>query len=339
MKVLLDGYGGDNAPLEIVKGAVMAVERNDDLEVTITGKEEELTSILAELYHGDKITIVDAREVISNHDVPTIAVREKKDSSMVKALRMCREDDSYAGVVSAGSTGALLTGALFIIKRIKGISRPCLAPLWPTVGGGRVAVVDSGANADCKAIQLEHFALMGSCYMSAMFDIENPRVGLLNNGSEEGKGNELTKETYYALKDMKGINFIGNIEGRNLLFDECDVVVCDGFTGNIALKTTEGTALTVMKLLKNAINEGGIRAKLGALLLKPTLKKLKKIMDVNEQAGGAFLGVEKIVIKAHGSSTATSIANTLEQVVILKKNNIIEKIKANLQAQQEVING
>ena len=331
MKVLLDGYGGDNAPLEVVKGAILATSRNSDLEVHITGKEEELSKILVSLsYSGNQIKIINASEIISNHDVPTIAVREKKDSSMVKALRILSLDKSFCGVVSAGSTGALLTGALFILKRIKGISRPCLAPTWPTVDGGKLVVVDSGANADCKSIHLEHFAIMGSAYMNCLYNVKNPRVALLNNGSEEGKGSELTKEVYYKLKDMKNINFVGNIEGRELLSGDTDVVVTDGFTGNVALKSTEGTALSIMKILKNSIKNGGLRAKIGALLLKPTLKTLKSTLDVNEQAGGAFLGVDGIVVKAHGSSKAISIAKCIEQVVMLSENDIISKIKDNL---------
>ena len=190
MKVLLDGYGGDNAPLENVLGAILAVKRNESIEVVITGKIEEIKPILDANYSGTAITIIDAREIITNDDKPTLAVRVKKDSSMVKALRICREDESYAGVVSAGNTGALLTASLFVVKRIKGISRPCLTPTWPNVEGGQLVVVDSGANVDCKPLQLQHFALMGSCYMKAMYGVANPRVALINNGIEKGKGSE-----------------------------------------------------------------------------------------------------------------------------------------------------
>ncbi len=327
MKVLLDGHGGDNSPLENVLGAIKAVESSNDLEVYITGKIEIIEPIVKANYSGSKITVIDAREVITNEDKPTIAVREKKDSSMVKALRLCREDDSFAGVVSAGNTGALLTASLFVVKRIKGISRPCLTPTWPTVDGEKLVVVDSGANVDCKPLQLMHFALMGSCYMTSMYGVKHPRVGLINNGSEKGKGCELTRETYDELENMSDINFIGNIEARDLLFGCADVAVCDGFVGNVALKSTEGTAIAIIKLLKNSIKNGGLRAKIGALLLKPTLKSLKSTLDVSEQAGGAFLGVEKIVVKAHGSSTATSICKCIEQVVKLKENDVVAGIK------------
>ena len=330
MKVLLDGHGGDNAPLENVLGAIKAVKRNSSLQVFITGKIEEIQPILKANYSGNSITVIDAREVINNDDKPTLAVRVKKDSSMVKALRLCREDDSFAGVVSAGNTGALLTASLFVVKRIKGISRPCLTPTWPTVDGGQLVVVDSGANVDCKPLQLQHFALMGSCYMKAMYGVQSPRVAIINNGIEKGKGCELTRETYDVLESMDNINFVGNIEARDLLFGNIDVAVCDGFVGNVALKSTEGTALAVMKILKDGIMQGGIRAKIGAVLLKPTLRKIKKTLDVNEQAGGAFLGVDRIVVKAHGSSTATSIARCIEQVVKLKENDVVEGIKSVL---------
>lgn len=332
MKVLLDGHGGDNAPLENILGAILAVNSNKSIEVAITGKIEELKPILDANYSGGAITIIDAREIITNDDKPTLAVRVKKDSSMVKALRICREDESYAGVVSAGNTGALLTASLFVVKRIKGISRPCLTPTWPTVDGGQLVVVDSGANVDCKPLQLQHFALMGSCYMKAMYGVSNPRVALINNGIEKGKGSELTRETYDLLEVMDNINFVGNIEARDLLFGDIDVAVCDGFVGNVALKSTEGTATAIMKILKNGIMQGGLRAKIGALLLKPTLRKLKKTLDVNDQAGGAFLGVEKIVVKAHGSSKAVSIAKCIEQVVKLKENDVVCGIKEALAA-------
>lgn len=339
MKVIVDGHGGDYAPQEIVLGAIQAVNDNQDLQVIICGKKEQILPILKENYSGDKIFVEDATEVITNDDVPTIAVRQKKDSSMVKAIRLAKEDESIAGVVSAGNTGALLTASLFVAKRIKGISRPCLAPSWPTVSGGKFVLVDSGANADCKPVNLQHFAIMGSCYMQALYGIDNARVGILSNGAEKGKGNELVKETYGILEQTKCINFVGNAEARDLLFGGYDVVVCDGFSGNIALKSTEGTALAVMKMLKQSIKNGGLRTKIGALLIRPALKSLKKVLDVNEQAGGTVLGVDCIIVKAHGSSKATSIAKCIEQVMLLKKNDIISKIKDNLQTASDIVVG
>ncbi len=331
MKIILDGHGGDYCPEQAVLGAIQAVQKHNDLEIVICGNEEVIQPILAANYNGNKISISHCTEIITNEDVPTIAVRQKKDSSMVKAIRMAKEDSSFAGVVSAGNTGALLTASLFIAKRIKGISRPCLAPSLPTVIEDKCFVlVDCGANADCKPINLQHFAVMGSCYMQSLYGVSNPTVAILSNGQEKGKGNELVKETYPLLENTKSINFVGNVEARDILTGDYDVVVCDGFSGNIALKTIEGTALTVMRLIKNSIKNGSILQKIGGLLIKPAIKKLKSTMDVNEQAGGTVLGVDCIIVKAHGSSKAASICRCIEQVIMLAKNNVLQKIKENL---------
>ncbi len=330
MKIVLDGQGGDY-PEQAVLGAIQAVEKHKDLEIVICGKESEIKQVLANNYKGNKITVCDCSEVITNDDVPTIAVREKKDSSMVKALRMAKEDSSIDGVVSSGNTGALLTASLFIAKRIKGISRPCLAPSLPTAVDGKCFVlVDCGANADCKPINLQHFAIMGSCYVESLFGVQNPTVAILSNGQEKGKGNELVKETYPILEGTKSINFVGNVEARDILSGDYDVVVCDGFSGNVALKTIEGTALCVMKMIKDSIKNGSLLQKIGGLLIKPAVRKLKSTMDVNEQAGGTVLGVDSIIVKAHGSSKQASICRCIEQAMLLINNNIVQKIKENL---------
>lgn len=335
MKIVLDGQGGDY-PEQAVLGAIQAVEKHKDLEIVICGKESEITQVLANNYKGNKITICDCSEVITNDDVPTIAVREKKDSSMVKALRMAKEDSSIDGVVSSGNTGALLTASLFIAKRIKGISRPCLAPSLPTAVDGKCFVlVDCGANADCKPINLQHFAIMGSCYVESLFGVQNPTVAILSNGQEKGKGNELVKETYPILEGTKSINFVGNVEARDILSGNYDVVVCDGFSGNVALKTIEGTALCVMKMIKDSIKNGSLLQKIGGLLIKPAVRKLKSTMDVNEQAGGTVLGVDSIIVKAHGSSKQASICRCIEQAMLLINNNIVQKIKENLSGLEE----
>ncbi len=335
MKIVLDGQGGDY-PEQAVLGAIQAVEKHKDLEIVICGKESEITQVLANNYKGNKITICDCSEVITNDDVPTIAVREKKDSSMVKALRMAKEDSSIDGVVSSGNTGALLTASLFIAKRIKGISRPCLAPSLPTAVDGKCFVlVDCGANADCKPINLQHFAIMGSCYVESLFGVQNPTVAILSNGQEKGKGNELVKETYPILEGTKSINFVGNVEARDILSGDYDVVVCDGFSGNVALKTIEGTALCVMKMIKDSIKNGSLLQKIGGLLIKPAVRKLKSTMDVNEQAGGTVLGVDGIIVKAHGSSKQASICRCIEQAMLLINNNIVQKIKENLSGLEE----
>ena len=335
MKIVLDGQGGDY-PEQAVLGAIQAVEKHKDLEIVICGKESEITQVLANNYKGNKITVCDCSEVITNDDVPTIAVREKKDSSMVKALRMAKEDSSIDGVVSSGNTGALLTASLFIAKRIKGISRPCLAPSLPTAVDGKCFVlVDCGANADCKPINLQHFAIMGSCYVESLFGVQNPTVAILSNGQEKGKGNELVKETYPILEGTKSINFVGNVEARDILSGDYDVVVCDGFSGNVALKTIEGTALCVMKMIKDSIKNGSLLQKIGGLLIKPAVRKLKSTMDVNEQAGGTVLGVDGIIVKAHASSKQASICRCIEQAMLLINNNIVQKIKENLSGLEE----
>ena len=335
MKIVLDGQGGDY-PEQAVLGAIQAVEKHKDLEIVICGKESEIKQVLANNYKGNKITVCDCSEVITNDDVPTIAVREKKDSSMVKALRMAKEDSSIDGVVSSGNTGALLTASLFIAKRIKGISRPCLAPSLPTAVDGKCFVlVDCGANADCKPINLQHFAIMGSCYVESLFGVQNPTVAILSNGQEKGKGNELVKETYPILEGTKSINFVGNVEARDILSGDYDVVVCDGFSGNVALKTIEGTALCVMKMIKDSIKNGSLLQKIGGLLIKPAVRKLKSTMDVNEQAGGTVLGVDSIIVKAHGSSKQASICRCIEQAMLLINNNIVQKIKENLSGLEE----
>ncbi len=330
MTIVLDGQGGDY-PEQAVLGAIKAVNKHKDLEIIICGKAEEINKVLSDNYKGDKITVCDCREVITNNDIPTIAVRQKKDSSMVKAIRMAKEDDSIDGVVSSGNTGALLTASLFIAKRIKGISRPCLAPSLPTAVDGKCFVlVDCGANADCKPANLQHFAIMGSCYMQSLYGINNPTVAILSNGQEKGKGNELVKETYPILEATPSINFVGNVEARDILFGNYDVVVSDGFTGNAVLKTIEGTALCVMKMIKESIKNGSILQKIGGLLIKPAVKKLKSTMDVNEQAGGTVLGVDEIIVKAHGSSKEASICRCIEQTMQLANNNILARIKEDL---------
>ncbi len=338
MKIILDGQGGDY-PDQAVMGAIKAVNKHKDLEIIICGKAEEVNKVLSENYSGNKITVCDCREVITNDDVPTIAVRQKKDSSVVKAIRMAKEDPTIDGVVSSGNTGALLTASLFIAKRIKGISRPCLAPSLPTAIDGKCFVlVDCGANADCRPINLQHFAVMGSCYVESLFGRKNPTVAILSNGQEKGKGNELVKETYPLLESTKSINFVGNVEARDILFGDYDVVVCDGFSGNIALKTIEGTALCVMRMIKNSIKNGSILQKIGGLLIKPAVRKLKSTMDVNEQAGGTVLGVDSIIVKAHGSSKEASICRCIEQAMLLAQNDIVSKIKTNLSGLEDYDN-
>ena len=330
MKIVVDIYGGDYAPVEIIKGAVLAVNQNPQIELVLTGKQEEIESELS-LYNFDKsrIEIIDADDVITNDESPTTAIKTKKNSSLVVALDYTKTHEDVVGMVSAGSTGAVLTGCVLKIGRIKGISRPALAPILPTMDGGHVLLIDCGANMDCKPQYLAHFALMGTAYMQSVCGIEKPRVALLSVGVEDKKGNELTKEAFQLLKNMP-INFVGNMEARDILSGYYDVIVCDGFMGNVALKSLEGAVLGVMKMLFKELM-GGFRTKLGAALAKPAFKKVRNTMDYTESGGAPFLGVEKVVIKSHGSSKAKSICASIEQVYQMASANLVENIREKLQ--------
>ena len=327
MRIAVDGYGGDYSPTEVVKGVLAALEADKEIEILLTGKSEELSLLAGE---HDRLIIRDAREVISCDETPTVAVRTKKDSSLVVALDAVKEGDAD-GLVSAGSTGAVLIGATLKIGRVKGVERPALAPALPTVTGGNVILCDCGANVDCKPSYLVGFARMASAYQKGVFGVDDPRVGLLNNGAEESKGNAFSVECHQLLKAADGINFIGNVEARDILSGEVDVVVADGFDGNVALKSAEGTANAVLSLLKQGIYGGGLRAKLGALLLKPVFKGLKHTLDYNEHGGAAFLGLKKPVVKAHGSSKAKSILGAILQVRDMILGGVSERLEKDMQ--------
>lgn len=329
MKIVVDIYGGDNAPDEILKGCVMALNSNREISLVMVGKESEMRSKLEnENYDKSRVEFVDAPDVITCDDVPTTAIRTKKDSSLVRALEVTKDDPECVGMVSAGSTGAVLTGAFLKIGRIKGIARPALAPVLPTVEGGSVLLIDCGANVDCKPNMLEQFALMGNAYMKAVYDMESPRVGLLSNGTEDIKGNQLTKETFELLKNAP-LNFVGNMEARDITSGKYDVVVCDGFVGNVALKASEGIAVMMLKMIKREVYSS-LKTKLGGALLKGSFNKIRSLMDYNQSGGAPFIGVEKLVIKSHGSSKAQSICGSIMQVYNMHKNDLIGKIKAGL---------
>jgi glycerol-3-phosphate acyltransferase PlsX len=327
MKIVLDVFGGDHSPDEIVKGALQAVKCESGFKVVLVGRADVIIGLLAkESCDIDRFEIVDACDVITNDDAPTEAIRRKKNSSLVKCFNVLNSDSDAVALVSAGSTGAVLTGAVLLVKRLKGISRPALAPILPTVSGGHVVLVDCGANVDSKAQNLVQFAFMGAMYAKAFLGIQNAKIGLLSNGVEEGKGNDLNKEAYPPLKES-GLNFAGNLEARDILFGGYDVIVSDGFSGNIALKACEGTALAMFDIIKKNILAGGLRAKLGYLLLKPALKNVKKELDYSEQGGAVLLGLEKLIVKSHGSSKAKSIKASVLQAVKLHKSNVINEIK------------
>lgn len=326
MKVVVDAFGGDNAPLEVVEGTILALKENKDLTVVLCGDENKIKEILKG--RGERIEIVHASEVITNDDIPTVAIRQKKDSSLVKAFDLLKEDENIIGLVSAGSTGAILSGAIMKIGRIKGISRPALAPILPTKKGTDVIIIDSGANVDCKSVNLLHFAIMGSAYYSIVENVENPRVALLNNGSEEHKGNELVKETYPLMKKLP-INFVGNCEGKEVMGGDVDVIVTDGFAGNVLLKGVEGTASAILSVLKKEIKSRPM-SMVGALFMKKTFKALKTKLDANKHGGAPFLGCKKLVVKNHGSCGRENICASIMQVIKLHENNLIEKIENKL---------
>lgn len=335
MKVVVDAFGGDNAPVEIVEGCVLALKKHKDLKIVLCGNIAKIREILDG--REDRIEIVNASEVISNDDTPTEAIRKKPDSSLVKAFDVLKEQEDVCALVSAGSTGAILAGSIMKIGRIKGISRPTLAPVVPTkIPGKSVLLVDSGANVDCKPINYAHFALMGSAYYSILFQEKQPKVGLLNIGVEEHKGTETTREANEILKTMP-INYIGNFEAREFISGDVDVVVTDGFNGNILLKSTEGATLTLLSMLKNSI-KSHFWSKIGALFMKKTFREIKGTFNMSGHGGSPFLGIKKLVIKNHGTSTRTNIAASIDQAVLLHKHKLISKIETML-AKTEAVDG
>ena len=330
MKIIVDAMGGDNAPEQIVLGAIDALCEDKQLEVTLVGDTDAICKVLAgKKYDDNRLEIIDAKDVITNDDSPTMAIKTKKESSLVKAFEALNRDDAD-GFVSAGSTGAVLVGAFMKVGRIKGVSRPALAPVLPTLKGNGVVLCDCGANVDCKPVNLQHFAIMASAYAEGMLGVKNARVGLLNNGAEAHKGNELTQEAYKLLSETRGINFVGNCEARDILSGDYDVVVCDGFNGNIALKSAEGTANTMLKLIKDGVYSGGLKSKLGALMLKSVFKNVKKKMDYNAHGGACFLGVNKIVVKSHGASKSKSVTASILQAKSLVEAKVCDKIKSGI---------
>ena len=330
MRIAIDGMGGDNAPQAVVNGVIQALNEFNDLEFYITGPEDVIKEQLKkENYTGDKITIIDAKEVISTNEHPVMAIRKKKDSSLCKALNLVKEKKCDA-VLSAGSTGAFLAGCNFIVGRIKGVKRPALAPIMPGKKGPFM-VVDAGANVDCKPEYLVQFAHMAREYYKGVLNVENPNIGLVNIGVEEEKGNELTKNTYQLLKEEKGLNFVGNVEPRDVTLGDTHVLVCDGFVGNTILKMYEGTASTVLKIIKDEMLSSGITAKIGALLLKPVFNSIKKKFDYKEYGGAPFLGVDGICIKAHGSSDGRAFKNAIRQSKKIYDSKVLDKIKDELE--------
>lgn len=336
MRIILDGMGGDNAPAAVVEGAVLA-SKEIEHEIQIIGQQELIHAELAKYkYDAKKITVIDAREVISNEEAPVRAVRSKKDSSIVRGINMVKKGEGDI-FISAGSTGALMAGGLFILGRIQGIDRPALASIYPIVGSIPSLLVDAGANAECKPNNLLEFGIMGNIYMEKVLGRKNPRVGLVNLGAEAAKGSTLTKAAYDLL-EHSDMNFIGNVEARDVPKGACDVIVADGFTGNVILKLTEGLAWNILKLIKSKFTDGA-KAKLGAALLLDKMKELKKEFDYSEYGGAPILGVKGPIVKMHGSSSANAVKNTILKGIPFVEGNVVDTIQNSVLEIEEITLG
>ncbi len=325
-KVVLDIFGADRGPEVIIEGGLDALKIYSDICVVFVGDADIVSDLLKKYeYDQTRVEIIDAKEQITNDESPTVAIRAKKESSLVKAFEEVKSNPEVIGMVSTGSTGAVLTGGIFKIGRIKGVFRPALCPLLPTSTGGKVCVIDCGANMDCKPEYLAQFAIMGSEYMKSE-GVENPRVALVSVGVEDKKGNDLTHATFNLLKKLP-INFVGNMEARDALSGQFDVLVCDGFVGNVLIKSVEGTAKMVSGLLVKEI-KSSLSAKIGyALFMRKTFERFKASMDYHAVGGSAFLGIEKVLVKSHGSSKAKTITASIGQIVRMSKLDSIERIK------------
>ena len=328
INVAIDGMGGDNAPGVTVQGAVDAIKENAKLRVYITGFEDQINAELAKYdYNKDQIVVVPTTEMIEMAEPPVNAIRRKKDSSLVKALNLIK-DGTCVGVVSAGSTGATLVGGQVIAGRLPGVDRAPLAVILPTIDGVTL-LVDCGANVDARPDHLLKFAKMGSVYMESIMGIKNPKVGLVNIGAEEEKGNALVKETFPLLKNCPDINFVGSVEARDIPMGACDVCVCEAFTGNVILKGFEGLSSALISKIKGAL-KSNLKTKIGALLIKKDLKKTLKGFSTEEYGGAPLLGLKGLVIKTHGSSKAIEIKNSILQCITFSEQNINQKIQDKL---------
>jgi len=326
VNIAVDAMGGDNAPYEIVKGCVDALKKSDLIKVYLFGNEEAIKECLEKenaSFDTNRLELINCSEEIEMSEPPVNAIRKKKDSSIVKGMQAVKEGRCDA-FVSAGNSGAVLVGGQTIVGRIKGVERAPLAPLIPTQEGAAL-LVDCGANVDARPTMLLQFAKMGSIYMENIMGINNPKVGIVNIGAEEEKGNMLVKESFPLLKNCPDINFIGSVEARDIPKGECDVIVCDAFVGNVILKFYEGTGKTLLKTIKDALMTN-IKTKIGALLIKSTLKETLKKFDVSEYGGAPLLGLNGLVVKTHGSSTAKEVTTTLLQCISFKEANINQKI-------------
>lgn len=330
MRIAVDAMGGDYAPKAVIDGVIKGIEAFDDLHITLVGDKTTIESHLTTT--SDRITVLHADEVIEPTDEPVRAVRRKKNSSMVLMAQEVAENRADA-CISAGNTGALMTAGLFIVGRIKGIDRPALAPTLPTVSGDGFLLLDVGANVDAKPEHLVQYAIMGSVYSQQVRGVTSPRVGLLNVGTEDKKGNELTKQTFQILKETANINFIGNVEARDLLDDVADVVVTDGFTGNVTLKTLEGSALSIFKMMRDVMTST-LTSKLAAAVLKPKLKEMKMKMEYSNYGGASLFGLKAPVIKAHGSSDSNAVFHAIRQAREMVSQNVAALIQEEVKEEK-----
>ena len=326
IKILVDAMGGDNAPYATVAGAVQALNADKELYLILTGRQEEVEKELSKYkYDKTRLEIIDCPDVIGMNDIPTEAVK-RRQSSLIAAYWLLKKEEDICALVTAGSTGATIVGGQLILGRIRGIKRPALCPAIPNSRGGFTLLIDCGANAECKSSMLCQFAVLGSAYATAGFGIKQPKVGLLNNGTEEHKGDPLRQETFGYMTKMKGIRFIGNVEGRDIMLGDCDVVVSDGFSGNIALKSMEGCGKLVLGVMKKEFTSS-LSSKIGYLFARKAIKRMRAQLDFDKVGGALLLGLKKPVVKSHGSSKPVTIANAIANAAAIHRNKLIPAVE------------
>lgn len=330
IKIILDAMGGDNAPAATVQGAVEALKKDKELHLILTGKSEALFAELSKYdFDKNRLETVDCPEVIEMNDIPTVAIRTKKNSSLATAFRMLKNEEDVCALVTAGSTGAAIVGGQTILGRIRGVNRAALCPAIPNSRGSFTLLCDCGANAECKPVMLCQFAILASAYARVGFGIQSPKVGLLNNGTEEHKGDPLRQETYRYLSRMEGINFAGNVEGRDIMLGDIDVAVSDGFSGNIALKSIEGCGKLVLGVMKKEFS-ATLRSKMGYLFAKKAIKNMRAQLDFDKFGGALLLGLKKPVVKTHGSSKPQTIAASIANAAQIYRKGLVPEIEKML---------